>query len=68
MKTVGGILFGIGMALMWCVVFESPIGILFGISMGLCMTAALNSSGKKEEKPEQKESENSENNQQQPVD
>ena len=60
MKTVGGILFGIGMAILWSVVFESPTGILLGISMGLCMTSALNSSRKKEEKPDQKEFENSE--------
>ena len=60
MKTVGGILFGIGMAVLWCAVFESPVGILLGISMGLCMTTALNASGKKEEKPDQKGSENSE--------
>ena len=63
MKTVGGILFGIGMAILWSVVLESPIGILLGISFGLCMTAALNSSGNKEEQPE-KESEISENNKQ----
>ena len=60
MKTVGGILFGIGMAILWSVVLESPTGILLGISMGLCMTVALNSSGKTEEKPDQKGSENSE--------
>ena len=51
MKTVGAILFGIGMAILWSVALESPIGILFGISLGLCMTAAINSSGMKE-KPE----------------
>ena len=60
MKTVGGILFGLSMAILWSVVLESPTGILLGLSMGLCMTAVFNSSGKKEEKPEQKESENSE--------
>ena len=59
MKTVGGILFGIGMAVLWCAVFESPVGILLGISIGLCMTTALNASGKKEEKSGQKEPENS---------
>ena len=60
MKTVGGILFGISMAILWSVVLESPVGILLGISFGLCMTVAFNSSGKKEEKPDQKESEISE--------
>ena len=60
MKTVGGILFGIGMAILWSVVLESPVGILLGISFGLCMTVVFNSSGKNEEKPDEKEAENSE--------
>ena len=60
MKKAGGILYGIGMACLWCVVLKSPIGILLGISMGLGMTVVFNSSGKKEEKPDQKESEISE--------
>ena len=60
MKTVGGVLFGIGMAILWSVVLESPVGILLGISFGLCMTAAFNSSGKKEEKADQEGAENSE--------
>ena len=60
MKTAGGILFGVGMAVLWWAVLESPVGILLGLAMGLCMTSVFNSSGKKEEKPEQKESENSE--------
>ena len=65
MKTVGGILFGIGMALLWSAVFVTTlgdwtgviIGVAFGISMGSCMTIALNSSGKKEKKSNQEESE-----------
>ena len=60
MKKAGGILYGIGMACLWCAVLKSPVGILLGISMGLCMTLVFNSSGKKEEKPDQKEPENSE--------
>ena len=62
MKTVGGILFGVGMALLWSGVFVSlldswagiGIGILFGISFGSSMTVALNSS-KNKEKPENME-------------
>ena len=64
MKTVGGLLFGIGMAILWSVVLESPTGILLGISFGLCMTVAFNSSGKKEGSSDQKESENGEDNKQ----
>ena len=64
MKTVGGILFGISMAILWSVVLESPIGILLGISFGLCMTVVFNSSGKKEEESDKKESENSKDNKQ----
>ena len=59
MKKAGGILYGIGMAFLWCAVLKSPVGILLGISMGLCMTAVFNSSGKKEE-TDQEGSENSE--------
>lgn len=63
MKTVGGILFGIGMAIAWSAAFVSlldswagvGVGILFGISLGSCMTIALNSS-KNKEKPENSES------------
>ena len=62
MKTVGGILFGVGMALLWSGVFVSlldswagiGIGILFGISFGSSMTVAFNSS-KNKEKPENME-------------
>ena len=64
MKKAGGILYGIGMACLWCVVLKSPVGILLGLSMGLGMMAVFNSSGKEEEKPDQNESENSENNKQ----
>ena len=60
MKTAGGILFGISMAILWSAALESPIGILMGISFGLCMTVAFNSPGKKEEKSDQKEAENGE--------
>ena len=59
MKTVGGILFGISMALLWSAVLESPAGILLGISLGLCMTIVFNSSNKKETAPDEKEPENS---------
>ena len=56
MKTAGGILFGIGMAIVWSAVFVTSldswagvgIGIAFGISLGSCMTVALNSSKNKE--------------------
>ena len=61
MRNVGSILFGVGMAILWSVALESPVGILLGISMGLCMTVVFNSSGKKEGSDE-KELENSEDN------
>ena len=68
MKTAGGILFGIGMAVLWSVVFVTTldswagvgIGAAMGISFGSCMTIALNSSGKRTEKSDQEEPEHSE--------
>ena len=56
MKTVGGVLFGIGMAIIWSAAFVSlldswagiGVGIAFGISFGSCMVVALNSSKNKE--------------------